>query len=142
MPVVSSYLEQLARVQFYRSERGVYFSDQTAFYIAGRFTTMLPILHAVVAIALLQSIAYVFGVPDAVGWGARFACLVPFLGAMIWLASNTSYLQLLRQKVRGESSETDARRRGEAKYFTRASYVSGIVSFVLLAIEQTTKHGT
>ena len=142
MPVVSRYLEQLARAQFYRSEHGTYWSDESAFYFSGRVVSLLPILHAVIVLAIVQGVASALGVPELVGWGARAMCLVPFLAAAIWLTSNTAYLQLLRQTVRSESAELGARRRSEAKYFVRASYICGIVSFVLLAVEQATRHGT
>ena len=142
MPVVSRYLEQLARVQFYKSEHGMHFSDESAFYYSGRVTSILPILHAVTVLAIVQGVASAFGVPELVGWGARALLIAPFFAAAIWLTSNTAYLQLFRTRVRSEPSVVEAQRRGETKYFVRASWIFGIVSFALLAVEQATRHGT
>jgi hypothetical protein len=142
MPLFSRYLELLATAQFYRSERGFYLTDRDAFYFSGGVVAIIPLLHAVVVIAAAEALASALHLGFFDSWGSRLLICSPFLAASIWLRSNTSYVQVLRVRIRADQPVAAAQRRRGSKYFVVGSYLLGLTSLVYLAILQVAKHGT
>ena len=142
MPIFSRYLDLLATAQFYRSERGTYFTDRDAFFFSGRVIALIPMLHAVVVVTAIEALAFTFRFAHPVPWAIRLIACAPFLAVSIWLGLNTAYVQALRTKIRADQPDAAVRRHRESRYFVGGSYILGVASFIYLAMLQALRHGT
>ena len=140
--VLARYLETLATIQFFRSERGINFSDDSAFFIAAQTTTIIPIIHALTAVATMDVLARSLDLAFLATALPRALACAPFLAAIVFLNFNTGYVQDLRLRIRADPPEALERRRRQAFAFAKASYICGLAAFAFLVASHALSQST
>jgi hypothetical protein len=140
MSALSRYFEILSSVQLHRSQRGLYLSDQSAFYFAGKTTAFLPLCQGIAVLAMVSAIGRLFDVSALSTPVVRILCLTPFIAASAALLSNLGYLRALRAKIGAEPPLEAERRRRVARLFSLGSYLVGAVGLACLIALQVTRN--
>jgi hypothetical protein len=110
MSVLSRYIELLATAQFFASEKGTYLSDKDAFYYAGKTTSLVPTLHGLIVVGVLDVLARALHAPSLDSMILRAIIIAPFLVVSVFLGSDYDYLINLRSRTRSDSPDAKARR--------------------------------
>jgi len=111
--------------QLYRSERGGYLTDSSARYWGARTTAILPLIHMVTAVALIQTIGFMLQIAPLLTPMVRGITCIPFLSAFVFLLADTGYADDLSERMRADSPAEAERRRLSAQRFVRGSYLMG-----------------
>jgi len=134
--MLSRYIDELVSIQcLLLGPDHSLFREQTHVTSSG-LVSIVPILHAFLLLAVLESCAQAFQVPGLVNVFTRFLCIAPFVAASLFLISNEAYIIQFKARIGALGQGELAKRRQSAKLFAFVSVAGGIAALWTLILSQ------
>lgn len=134
MKAFARYLELVATVQYLHARGHILGSDYDAFYWGRKPATMVVLAHAVTLTACSELLVTALQLSDLIRWTLRLTIWGLALALFVFLQSNTSYLQELRERIRHEPGGSTNRERATC------AFVIGSLLLALLALAVWIQH--
>jgi len=112
MKPLARYLELVATVQYLLGRGHVFTTDEDAFYWGSKLATLVVIVHAATLSAFVELLIGMLIPSGAIRWGLHVAIWGLALAILVFLQSNTAYVQELRERLRYEPGGSSNRERG------------------------------
>ena len=141
MSLLSRYFEILGSAQLFACERGAYHDDGDAFLAGGWYMVMIPFMHALILMGVVDLLAHVLNVPLQNIKVLRGSLFVPFLVASAWPMFNYEYLVRLRSRIQADPPDAVSTRRRKALWFQLISYLLGFLTILGEGVSRGWKHG-
>ena len=127
------YLELVATVQYLHGRGHVFGTDEDAFYVGSKLATFVVVAHAVTLSAITELLAQALALPLWVRWALHIAIWALALALYVFLQTNTSYLQGLRDRIRQEPGGSSNRERPMWAFLIGSGLLALVAGIIWLA---------